>query len=270
MTLCVACLTALELTPVQLVDAAAAAGLDGVTLRMFPPRSGEPLMPVAGDAALLRETRARLDHHGLNVLDVEALMLGPGADLDAAMPGLEAAAGLGAEHVLVIGGHADPGAMAAALHELCERCEALGIRPALEFMVFSAVRTVQAAVDVVVAADHPAAAVLVDPLHLSRSGGTPEQVADAVREQPQLFPYAQLCDAPATPPAGGTRELYREAVTRRLAPGDGGLPLRELLAALPEGVPLCVEAPVVALAALPGAEQVARVGAAARAWLAAG
>lgn len=268
MTLAVATLTALELEPHHLADAAVASGLDAITVRMFEPRSGETLMPLASDAVLLRKTRTRLDHLGATVLDVEALTLGPDTDLDAVMPGLEAAARLGARHLLVIGGHKDPPALAAALHDLCERCAPFGIRPALEFMVFSAVPSLRAAVEIVTAADHPAAAVLVDPLHLARSGGTPEQVAAEAARRPDLFPYAQLCDAPAQPPAGGTRALYHEAVTGRLCPGDGGLPLGRLLAAFPPGIPLALEAPVAALAHLPATERVVRVAVASRVWLA--
>jgi len=266
-SLAVACLTALELSPPELVDAAAAAGFDGISIRMFPPRSDDPLMPVATDAALLAETARRLDDWGCGVIDVEAIRLAPGFELDAAMPGLEAAAALGARHVLVTAGYEQLAALAEALHALCERCAPLSIRPVLEFMVFSTVQTVEQAVAVVTEAAHPLAGVLVDPLHLRNAGDTPASVAAAVARQPELFPYAQLCDAPLAAPAGGARELFVEATGDRLAPGDGELPLRELLDALPSATPLSVEAPVAALAGLPGAERVAAVGQATRAWL---
>jgi hypothetical protein len=55
---------------------------------------------------------------------------------------------------------------------------------------------------------------------------------------PALLPYLQLADAPAAgPPAEG---LYHEAVHGRLLPGDGGLPLPDVLRVVP-GVPLSVE-----------------------------
>lgn len=266
-SLAVACLTALDLSPPELVDAAAAAGFDGITIRMFPPRSNDPLTPVATDAALLAETAQRLDACGCGVIDVEAIHLAPGFDVDAVMPGLEAAAALGAQNVLVTAGHEQPGAMAQALHDFCERCAPLSIRPALEFMVFSTVHTVEQAVAVVTEAAHPLAAVLVDPLHMRNAGDTPASVAIAAARHPELFPYAQLCDAPLDAPAGGLRQLLNEAVSDRLAPGDGELPLRELRDALPRQTPLCIETPVAALAGLPGAERVAAVGRATQAWL---
>ncbi|MGA8722511.1 MAG: hypothetical protein WB557_31215, partial [Solirubrobacteraceae bacterium] len=44
--------------------------------------------------------------------------------------------------------------------------------------------------------------------------------------------------------------LYEEAVYNRLAPGDGELPLLELIEAMPAAAPLSVETPVAAVAHL--------------------
>ncbi|MCW3065750.1 MAG: hypothetical protein JWN32_2922, partial [Solirubrobacterales bacterium] len=56
----------------------------------------------------------------------------------------------------------------------------------------------------------------------------------------------------------GRRALFHVAVHERLAAGDGELPLRELLDALPPGVPLSVETPVAALAGADAAERARR------------
>ncbi len=55
-----------------------------------------------------------------------------------------------------------------------------------------------------------------------------------------------------------TPALVREARTGRLLPGEGVLPLAELVAALPDTVPLAVEAPCRATADLPAAERAKR------------
>lgn len=52
--------------------------------------------------------------------------------------------------------------------------------------------------------------------------------------------------------------LIREARAGRLLPGEGVLPLRELVAALPAGVPLAIEAPCRAGADLPAVERAKR------------
>jgi sugar phosphate isomerase/epimerase len=95
----------------------------------------------------------------------------------------------------------------------------------------------------------PNASVLVDALHFSRSGGIPAHIGQV---DPSLFRYAQICDASAdTPGPDDTPSLIREARTGRLLPGEGVLPLAELVAALPDGVPLAIEAPCRATAELP-------------------
>jgi hypothetical protein len=80
---------------------------------------------------------------------------------------------------------------------------------------------------------------------------------------PALLPYAQICDAGAEMPAPtDAPALIREARTGRLLPGEGVLPLRELVAVLPAGIPLAIEAPVRATAALPAVERARRAHAA--------
>ena len=70
---------------------------------------------------------------------------------------------------------------------------------------------------------------------------------------------AQICDAgPDMPGPGDTPALIREARTGRLLPGEGVLPLAELVAALPATLPLAVEAPCGATAALPAVERARR------------
>ena len=60
------------------------------------------------------------------------------------------------------------------------------------------------------------------------------------------------------PAAGDTPALIREARTGRLLPGEGVLPLGELVAALPEGAPVAIEAPCRATADLPALERAKR------------
>jgi sugar phosphate isomerase/epimerase len=78
--------------------------------------------------------------------------------------------------------------------------------------------------------------VLIDNLHLSRSGSSIEEVQTMPTE---LFPYLQICDAPAERPAD-FGALLDEALNGRLCPGEGSLPIAELLRAVP-AVPLSFE-----------------------------
>jgi sugar phosphate isomerase/epimerase len=125
----------------------------------------------------------------------------------------------------------------------------------LEFMIFSSVRTLVDAVRVIDRTAHPAAAILVDALHMQRSGATP---ADIAALPATLLPYAQLCDGPSEPIRPAAKIALSEARTGRLLPGDGELPLRQLIDALPADASLCVEAPVAKLAGQPP-EKIARL-----------
>jgi sugar phosphate isomerase/epimerase len=81
--------------------------------------------------------------------------------------------------------------------------------------------------------------VLVDALHLSRSGGVPEDLRALPHD---VLRSVQLCDAPAARPAT-TDALIKEARGGRLLPGEGDLPLGRLLAELPDHAVLSVEVP---------------------------
>ena len=65
---------------------------------------------------------------------------------------------------------------------------------------------------------------------------------------PEWLHYVQLCDGPFQPILPDSTVALTEARTGRLFPGDGELPLAELLGALPAGASLAVEAPVADLA----------------------
>ena len=75
--LSLAALTVLELSPVQMVHCAAAAGYSHVGLRLLPATTDEPVWDMLGDSAMVREVAAALDDTGVRVLDVEILRLRP-------------------------------------------------------------------------------------------------------------------------------------------------------------------------------------------------
>lgn len=240
-------LTILNATPPQLVSAAAAAGFDAVGIRVWP-AADEPAYPMLGETPMIRETVTRLDACGLSVLDVEVLRLRPQSRHDDALRILDAGQRLGARAVLVICNDPEETRAVERFRAVCAAAAERGMRACLEFMIFSSVRTLADAARVVERTAHPAAAILVDALHLQRSGAVPAELAAL----PFLWlPYAQLCDAPFEPVRPADDVALNEARTGRLLPGDGGLPLRDLVDALPADAALAIEAPVAQLAGRP-------------------
>lgn len=121
---------------------------------------------------------------------------------------------------------------------LCELASGYGLRVDLEFMRWRAVANLQQAVAVVAGAGQGNAGVLVDALHLYRSGGDEQALAQV---DPRYLRAVQLCDAPLPAPAEAL--IIQEARAGRLLPGCGELPLAALLSALPADVQVSVEIP---------------------------
>jgi sugar phosphate isomerase/epimerase len=135
----------------------------------------------------------------------------------------------------------------------------------LEFIPYSQVRTLDEAHAALTAVAPANAGILVDALHLSRSGGTP---SDLARYDASLFSYMHLCDAPASVPAP---EAFRsEARGDRLYPGEGGLWLSDFVSAFPPGTPVAIEAPTRRYAALSPIERGRVAGASCRRLLESG
>jgi len=250
-------LTVLDATPPELVSVAAAAGFRAVGIRLTaPPSVGVPPYDILSEGPLLRDTLARLKDTGISVLDTEFLRFEPDRPVGIPEGFLEVSARLGARHVLVMSAEPDEARTLERFGDLCDRAAPYGLRVGLEFAVYTGVRTLAHAVQMVGRANRANASVVVDALHFSRSGGLPAHIAGV---DPSLFPYAQICDASADMPGPtDSPALIREARTGRLLPGEGVLPLRDLVAALPPDLPLAVEAPSRATADLPAAERARR------------
>ena len=236
---------------------AAAAGFRTIGIRLTAtPSVGVPPYDILHEGPMLRETLARLADTGISVLDTEFLRFEPEHPIGIPEGFLEVSARLGARNVLVMSAEPQEARTLERFGELCDRAAPYGLNVSLEFAIYTGVRTLAHAADVVAKSRRSNASVLIDALHFSRSGGLPAHVAQV---DPALFRYAQICDAgPDMPGPADTPALVREARTGRLLPGEGVLPLRELVAALPPGLPLAIEAPCRATAELPALERARR------------
>ena len=88
------------------------------------------------------------------------------------------------------------------------------------------------------------ARVVIDTIHVDRSGGTPAEL----RQVPHgLVDYVQVCDASGPRPTDFATMIH-QARNERAFPGEGNLDLVGMLSALPTGLPLSLEAPVQSLA----------------------
>lgn len=219
-----------EFGAVDVVEAAAAAGFDAAGLWV------DPAEWTAQDT---REARAALARTGMPVLDVEVVWIRPGSALDDHRRVIDVGAELGAANVLCVSSDPDHGATADKLAALCGHAEGSGMRVALEFGIFTEVKTLTQALAVLDRVGHPLRAVLIDPIHLDRSGTSVEQIAAI---DPALLPYAQFCDARAQRPDPADFDaVITDAIDLREQCGEGVLPLAAMLEALPADIPLSLE-----------------------------
>lgn len=261
--LCLSALSVLPCSPLEQIDAARAAGFDGVDLRLVPGMAGD--VDVMADAALRRAIERRLAQTRLRVGVVEVLRVGPDTDVAAAASALRFAGDIGAHGMVVTtlppgeGLRPDVAGTARRLADLADITARHGLLVLVEFMVYrGVVPSLDAAVRLLAQAGHPALRICLDALHLHRSGGTPQAVSavDAA-----LLGCLQLCDAARDAPA----DLADEARYDRRYPGEGQLPLLELLQAVPADLPIGVEVPSRAHAAWSVADRAAKAARTARA-----
>jgi sugar phosphate isomerase/epimerase len=250
-------LTVLDTTPPELVTVAAAAGFRTIGIRLTAtPSVGVPPYDVLHDGPMLRETLARLADTGVSVLDTEFLRFEPDQPVGVPDGFLEVSARLGAQNVLVMSARPQESRTLDRFGDLCDGAARYGLQVNLEFAIYTGVRTLAHAAEMIARSKRANASVLIDALHFSRSGGLPAHVAQI---DPSLFRYAQICDAGGDRPGPtDTPALIREARTGRLLPGQGVLPLKELVAALPADLPLAIEAPCRATLDLPALERAKR------------
>lgn len=219
----------------ETVDAAAAAGFGAVGIRICARRPGDPYAgkPLVGDLAGAKALRQRAADRGIRLSNVSAYQFYPDVTWEQVAPVVDATHALGAPIIVANGFDPDVQRFSATFARYCEAADAAGIRVALEFLPYSGVRTLDAAMHVVAKSGAENAGVLLDALHLERSGGTPRDIA---RIPSRSIVFAQLCDAKRSTGPRSDEALLSEARTARLPAGEGELPLYDFLDALPEGL----------------------------------
>jgi len=258
-------LSMIDADPITLVKAAEAGGFDGIGLRVLPPKGTVLAGEIVGHPAVVTEVRGMLRDSGLALYDAESFSLRPETDIRADYePALATVAELEGRAVLTSVVDPDP---ARAFEKYCELCDLgaiYGLKVGLEYISFRDLRTLAEALAYVERSGKSNAGVIVDALHHSRVGGSPDELAAV---NPACLAYAQICDAVAEIPAGNDG-LLAEARTGRLLPGDGSLWLKDWVIALPPMLPISVEAPVTALAGMTPVERGRVIGEKARGFLA--
>ncbi|RYX91802.1 MAG: sugar phosphate isomerase/epimerase [Comamonadaceae bacterium] len=221
-------------TPAETIDAAAGAGFGAVGLRICGRRPGDPFAtPIIGHAVNAKALRQRAADKGIRLSNVSAYQFYPDVTWDDIAPAIEATEALGIPVIVANGFTPDEAQFTDLFARYCEAAARANIRVALEFLPYSAVRNLEEALRIIERSGAQNAGLLLDALHLDRSGATP---ADIAAIDPAKIVFAQLCDAKKLDHRPSNEELLHEARFARLPAGTGELPLYEFMNALPAGL----------------------------------
>ena len=188
---------------------------------------------------MVRQVVHRLADTGVRVLDVELARIGPDDEPDRFVEVLEAAAAVGARHV--IGQLPDPDRARATDHfgRLCDLALDFGLTVDLEFPSWSATGDLAAAAAVVRAVDQANAGILVDALHFFRSHSSLDELTAAPRTLVPLRPAVRRTrHGPRRPSTASSTPPGR----RGRSPATAASRSRQLLDQLPAG-PYSLEVP---------------------------
>jgi sugar phosphate isomerase/epimerase len=232
-------LSLIDHSPEALIRTAAEAGFDLVDLRLAPATPTDRVYDGEELKMLARALAPHLRDAGLAVWDVEIIRLNDRMRPEDYLPLMETAAALGARRMKLVCDSTDHGRAAQTLARLCDLAAPFGLTLDLEYMIFSGVKSLRAAIALARSAVGPNLRVLVDALHWVRAG----DIAELVLTDPAWLGYVQLCDGPRRGPVDHDA-LIQEARTQRLAPGEGEFPLGDLLAAMPHNCVASLEVPL--------------------------
>lgn len=248
-------LSALDLTPPELVIAAADAGYRYVGLRLVAVTQGGPAWPLWKDHAVMAGTKARMSETGIGVLDVELVKLLPAVDIKSFEPCFEAAAELGARHVLTQADDPVFERAAGNYAALCDLAAPYGLTCDIEFIPWLETNNLSSARKLIGSAARENCGLMIDTLHFARAGCDLTELLECPDE---WFHYVQLCDAPAAAPVSIDGQIYA-AREERLFPGEGELDLIGILDKLPRLIVIGIEIPSETLSFTSGPEARARM-----------
>lgn len=239
--------TVFDLPPERFIDLAAVAGCSQVCLFVEAPddllgADGEPLFHVV-DAGNLRSVREHLASSGVGVANLEFYPIDAAPDFERFRASLARGAELGGRTAVVHLHDTQPSRAGDHLGQFCELASSLGLSAGLEFMPATpGCPTLASAVGYVRNLGCANLGVAVDVLHAHLSGATPGDLASIAQHE---LAYAQLCDIGQAACDRLQREpqAYLDVAFQRLYPGEGIIPLRDLVASLPADLPWDIEVP---------------------------
>jgi len=238
-------LSVFGMPPVAFINLAADLGCANISILpvpISPNPHGYPPFDVLGDPGLRREMKAAMRDRGVAIALAEGFGVVPDVEARDRLADLDAVAELGARQVSL--GIRDPDLARAydQLALLAEMAAERGMTSTTEFAPTLTIKSLAMALDAVRYVGRRDYRLTIDAMHLIRSGSTVEDLAAL---DPDVIGYFQICDVPLVSEFDSYGE---EARTERRIPGDGELPLLDLLRVVPADRIVGLEIPLLTAA----------------------
>ncbi len=235
-------LSVFGMPPVEYVKLTAALGCRYITTALagFAPlkKPAYPAFSLRDDHQLRRELLSAMDDRGVSISLGEGLLIAPGVDIRSYAADLDIMAELRIPRINTVSLEPDRARSFDELAGLTALAAERGIATCLEPVVGLCIADLPTALAAVSYVDRDEISLLIDTMHVARFGAG----AGDLRSLPQeRIGYIQLCDTTLQPRMENYAE---EAMYERLAPGEGELPLAEMLAALPDDRVVGLEVPM--------------------------
>lgn len=223
-------LTNIACPPPEFIRTAAKAGYDAVGLRTIPMGlPGETPYNMAKDPRLLQDTKRALSETGLRYQDTEVARIADGVDVTGYEPSLAVAAELGVTQILTNIWTEEKSQYIDQFCTLCELAAQYGQTVNIEFVTWASVANLKDTKDLLLASGRENVGIVVDTLHFYRSRVALNELDDCPAN---WFHYAHLCDCGREIPTD-LESLTHCARSERLYPGEGAVPIREIISRIP-------------------------------------
>lgn len=234
-------LSCTELSAIERAHVAAdlGCGYFGMSVDMTgTPHQRDPERSLSSDRRLRQDLAAVMADRGVAISLAEGIALTPDNEVADWSPDFDVLAELGAETINVYSIDPDRSRTVDQLGTFAGLAASRGLRPVFEFVPCLPISSLDEAIGIIRDVGHPQLGMVLDLMHVLRSGCTAAQLAAV---DPAMVGHVQVCDVPL---AAQVEDYGDEACHYRLPFGEGDVPLREYLGALPRHVPLGVEAPM--------------------------
>jgi sugar phosphate isomerase/epimerase len=198
---------------------------------------GYPTWSLRDDRALRREMVAAMRDRGVSISLGEGFSVRADMNARDRAADLEAMCELGVQRINTVSMDPDLNRAFDQFATLAEMAKAVGVETTLEFGRGLTIANLPSAVAAIRHVARPNFRLLIDTMHLVRSGS---DSADLAALDANMIGYVQLCDVPLVSKYSSYME---EAMSERMVPGTGELPLADILAALPAHLVLGLEVP---------------------------